>query len=143
MVKLHLSKGLLIVIGILSIGLAIVGIFLPLLPTTPLLLLAAACFFRSSDRLYQWIITHKWFGFYIKNYREHKATSKYAKVVILLLLWGSLGYTIIGVLSSLTVRILLLLIGMGVTLHVLSLKMLTPELLSEKHRTKGVEKETN
>ena len=143
MVKLPLRKGLLIFIGILLVGLATVGIFLPLLPTTPLLLLAAACFIRSSDRLYRWLITHKWFGLFIKNYREHKATTKHAKVVILLLLWGSLGYTIIGVLSALTVRILLLLIGVGVTLHVLSLKMLTPEMLSEKHRSKGVEKETS
>ena len=139
--KLSLRKWLLIFIGILSVGLAMVGIFLPLLPTTPLLLLAATCFFRSSDRLYQWFITHKWFGHYIKNYREQKATTKQAKIVIILLLWGSLGYTIIWVLSALTVRILLLLIGAGVTLHVLSLKMLTPEMLSENHKTKGVEKE--
>jgi len=132
MVKLTLRKGLLILIGILLVVLATVGIFLPLLPTTPLLLLAAACFIRSSDRLYQWLITHKWFGSFIKNYREQKATTKHAKVVILLLLWGSLGYTIIAVLSDPTVRILLLLIGMGVTLHVLSLKILTPEMLSEK-----------
>jgi len=132
MVKLTLRKGLLILIGILLVVLATVGIFLPLLPTTPLLLLAAACFIRSSDRLYQWLITHKWFGSFIKNYREQKATTKHAKVVILLLLWGSLGYTIIAVLSDLTVRILLLLIGMGVTLHVLSLKILTPEMLSDK-----------
>jgi len=132
MVKLTLRKGLLIFSGILLVVLATVGIFLPLLPTTPLLLLAAACFIRSSDRLYQWLITHKWFGSFIKNYREQKATTKHAKVVILLLLWGSLGYTIIAVLSDLTVRILLLLIGMGVTLHVLSLKILTPEMLSDK-----------
>lgn len=141
MVKLSLRKGLLIFIGILSIGLATVGIFLPLLPTTPLLLLAAACFIRSSDRLYQWLITHKWFGSFIENYQEHKAITKHAKVLILLLLWGSLSYTIIGVLSALTIRILLLLIGVGVTLHVMSLKMLTPEMLSNKRRTNGVEKD--
>jgi len=113
------------------------------LPTTPLLLLAAACFFRSSDRLYQWFITHKWFVLYIKNYREHKAITKYGKVVILLLLWGSLGYTIMRVLSALAVRVLLLLIGVGVMLHVLRLKTLTPEMLSEQHKTMGVEKETS
>ena len=132
MVKLTLRKGLLIFIGILLVVLATVGIFLPLIPTTPFLLLAAACFIRSSDRLYQWLITHKLFGFFIKNYREQKAITRHAKIVILLLLWGSLGYTIIVVFSAPTVRILLLLIGMGVTLHVLSLKILTPEMLSEK-----------
>jgi uncharacterized membrane protein YbaN (DUF454 family) len=143
MVKLPLRKGLLIFVGVLSVGLAVAGIFLPLLPTTPFLLLAAACFFRSSDRLYRWLITHKWFGLYIKNYREHKAITRYSKVVILLLLWGTLGYTTIGVISALAVRVLLLLIGVGVTLHVLSLKTLTPEMMSEKRRTKGVEGETS
>ena len=113
------------------------------MPTTPFLLLAAACFFRSSDRFYQWIITHKWFGLYIKNYREHKAITKHSKVVILLLLWGTLGYSTIGVISAPAVRGLLLLIGVGVTLHVLSFKTLTSEMMSEKRTTKGVKGETS
>ncbi len=131
MVKSPLRKGLLIFVGVLSVGLATAGIFLPLLPTTPFLLLAAACFIRSSDRLYRWLITHKWLGPYIKNYREHKAITRRAKVVMLLLLWGTLGYTALGVISALAARVLLLLIGVGVTLHVLSLKTITPEMLSE------------
>jgi uncharacterized membrane protein YbaN (DUF454 family) len=142
-VKPSLRKGLLIFVGVLSVGLATAGIFLPLLPTTPFLLLAAACFMRSSDRLYRWLVTHKWFGPYIKNYREHKAITRRAKIVLLLLLWGTLGYTAIGVVSALAVRVLLLLIGVGVTLHVLSLRTLTPEMLSEKRRTEGVERETS
>jgi len=138
MVKPPLRKGLLVSVGVLSVGLATAGIFLPLLPTTPFLLLAAACFIRSSDRLYRWLITRKWFGPYIKNYREHKVITKRAKVVILLLFWGTLCYTAIGIISALAARVLLLLIGVGVTLHVLSLKTLTPEILSEKHKTEGV-----
>lgn len=132
---LRLQKGFLIFVGVLSVGLATAGIFLPLLPTTPFLLLAAACFIRSSGRLYGWLITHKWFGPYIRNYREHKAITKRAKVVVLLLLWGTLGYTTIGVVSALPLRLLLLLIGVGVTLHVLSLKTLTPEMLSDHGQT--------
>jgi len=127
MVSQSLRKGLLISAGILSVGLATAGIFLPLLPTTPFLLLAAACFVRSSDRLYRWLINHKWFGHYIKNYREHKAITRRAKIVILLMLWGTLGYTAILVITSLTVRVLLLLVGLGVTLHILSLKTLPPK----------------
>ncbi|MBU4306820.1 MAG: YbaN family protein, partial [Candidatus Aminicenantes bacterium] len=57
-------KGLLALCGMVAVGLGAAGIFLPLLPTTPFLLLAAACFFRSSDRLYNWLITHRWFGRY-------------------------------------------------------------------------------
>ena len=138
MVKRSLRKGLFISAGVLLVGLATAGIFLPLLPTTPFLLLAAACFIRSSDRLYRWLVTHKWFGPYIRNYREHKAITRRAKVVILLLLWGTLGYTAIGVISVLVVRVLLVLVGVGVTRHVLSLKTLTSEMLSEKCGTKGV-----
>lgn len=143
MVKSRLYKGLFMFLGILFVGLATVGIFLPLLPTTPFLLLAAACFIRSSDRLYQWLITHKWFGKYIKNYMEHKAITKRGKIISILLLWGTLGYTIIVIVSVPIVKILFLLIGVGVTLHLLSFKTLTPAMLSEKHSTESVEREDN
>ena len=143
--KPSLRKWLLISAGVLSVVLATVGVFLPLLPTTPFLLLAAACFMRSSDRLYGWLTTHKWFGPYIRNYREHKAITRRTKVVVLLLLWGTLGYTTLGVINALAVRALLLVIGVGVTVHVLSLKtltqeMLTTESLSEKQGTEDVDR---
>ena len=143
MTTTNLRKGLLLFLGVLSMGLAIVGIFLPLLPTTPFLLLAAACFVRSSDRLHRWLITHRWFGPYIKNYRDHGAITRRAKVVTLLLLWGTLGYAAVGVVSGLPVRVLLLLIGVGVTLHVLRLKTLTQEMLSERSATEGSDEETS
>lgn len=135
--RASLRKGLLISAGVLSVGLATAGIFLPLLPTTPFLLLAAACFIRSSNRLYQWLINHKWFGTYIRNYREHKAVTKRTKIVIILLLWGTLGYSAFGVIDVLGVRILLSLIGVGVTLHVLRLKTLTPAMLSGRETSSG------
>lgn len=116
--------------------LAIVGIIVPLLPTTPFLLLAAACFIRSSDRLYRWLISHKWLGPYIKNYREYRAVSRRTKIMTLLLLWGTLGYAAIEVTNVLAIRVLLLLVGGGVTGHVLRLKTLTPEMLSGKGKTK-------
>jgi uncharacterized membrane protein YbaN (DUF454 family) len=125
-----LRKALLMAVGILSVGLAITGLFLPLVPTTPFLLLAAACFVRSSDRLYRWLVTHKWFGPYIRNYREHKAITLRAKVVTLLLLWGTVGYSTVLVTDSLFVRVTLLLIALGVTLHMLRLKTVTPDMLS-------------
>jgi len=139
MFKASMKKGVLIFIGVLLVGLAAAGIFLPLLPTTPFLLLAAACFMRSSDRFYLWLITHKWFGPYIKNYQEHKAITKRSKVVTLLLLWATLSYTAIGVISTLAVRILLFFVGVGVTIHVLSIKTLTPEMLSEKEGKQNIE----
>ena len=137
--KSDLHKKLLISAGVLSVVLATVGILLPLLPTTPFLLLAAACFIRSSDRLYRWLISHRWLGPYIKNYREHKAVTKWTKVMTLLLLWGTLGYAAIWVTSALAIRVLLLLVGVGVTVHVLSLKTLTPEMLLENSKTEDIQ----
>ena len=125
-----LRRWLLLSIGVFSVGLAVVGIFIPLLPTTPFLLLAAACFMRSSDRLYKWLITHRWLGPYIRNYRQYKAITSKAKILTLALLWGTIGYTTFGVMSSWLLRILLLLVAMGVTVHVLSIRTLTKEMIS-------------
>ena len=61
---------LLIISGTIFLGFGIVGIFLPILPTTPFLLLSAACYARSSQRFYYWLMNNKWFGNYIKNYNE-------------------------------------------------------------------------
>ena len=119
-----LKKRLLMSAGFLSLGLGAAGIFLPVLPTTPFLLLAAACFMRSSDRLHEWMLTNRWFGPYIRNYREHKAVTKRTKTVTLVLLWGTIGYTAFGVVSSWTLRALLLVIAAAVTVHVLRFRTL-------------------
>ena len=66
-------KTLYIALGTLSLALGILGIFLPLLPTTPFLLLTAALYFKSSPRLYNWLLNHKHLGPYIRNFRENKA----------------------------------------------------------------------
>lgn len=130
MIKKSVQKYILVSIGVLSVGLAIIGIFLPLLPTTPFLLLAAACFVRSSDRLYTWLITHKWLGPYIRNYREHQAITRKVKITTLVLLWGTIGYSAFGVISYWPLRILLLVVAIGVTTHVLSMRTLTREMFS-------------
>jgi uncharacterized membrane protein YbaN (DUF454 family) len=130
MIKPSVRKWLLASVGVLFVGLAIIGVFVPLLPTTPFLLLAAACFVRSSDRLYNWLVRHRWLGPYIRNYREHKAITKKAKISTLALLWGTIGYTAFGVLTSWPLRVLLLLVAVGVTVHVLSIKTLTREMMS-------------
>jgi len=109
-------------IGIISVGLGTAGIFLPLLPTTPFLLLAAACFIRSSDRLYQWLIHNRWFGSYIRNYQEHRALPLRAKVTALILLWTTMTYSVFFLLRHWLPQVLLLLIAAVVTIYLLSLK---------------------
>lgn len=113
-----------VTVGILSVALGTVGIVVPLLPTTPLLLLAAACFVRSSDRLYGWLIGHRLFGSYILNYREHRAVTWQTKFFTLALLWTAIGYSTVAVVSSLVLRALMLVIALAVSIHVLSLKTL-------------------
>jgi hypothetical protein len=119
-----LLRWLLIIIGLAAVGIGTVGIFVPLLPTTPFYLLAAACFFRSSDRLYRWLIGNKWCGPYIRNYREHRAIPRHAKVVALILLWGTIGHAVFALLDHLWLRFLLVAIALGVTVYLLSLKTL-------------------
>ena len=115
-------KWLLITGGFVSLGLGILGIFIPLLPTTPFFLLATACFIRSSDRLYRWLITHKLFGAYLRNYREQRAMTRRAKVLTLLLLWAGIGFAILQMAGQTVVQIVLPLIAVSVTLHLLALR---------------------
>lgn len=126
-----MRKFLLRILGILSLTLGIVGIFVPLLPTTPLLLLAAACFMRSSEKLHHWLMNHPWLGSYIRHYREYRAVTLRTKVTTLVVLWLTIGYAVIFVLDALALRILLLGIAVGVTIHLVSLKTLTKEMLKK------------
>lgn len=113
-------KILLIISGTLLVGLAVLGIFLPLLPTTPLLLLAAVCYARSSAKLYNWLLTNKYFGNYIKNYREGKGIPLKAKIISISLLILTIGYSAIFVIHIVWIKICLFLIAIGVSTHILS-----------------------
>lgn len=121
---IQLKKILLIIAGTISLGLGILGIFLPLLPTTPLLLLAAACYVRSSERLYNWLITNKYFGPYILNYRQGNGIPLQAKIVGVSVLWISMLFTIIFVIPLMAVKIVLFLIGSYFTWFILKQKTL-------------------
>jgi uncharacterized membrane protein YbaN (DUF454 family) len=137
--KALLRKWILVTIGVIAVGLGMIGVFVPLLPTTPFLLLAAACFVRSSERLYAWLIHHKWFGDYVRHYREHRAITLHAKIVTLMLLWGVIGYTAFGIVTAWWVRALLGIIAVGVTIHILHLRTLTREMLTQLEATHETE----
>ncbi|MDF1615886.1 YbaN family protein [Petrocella sp. FN5] len=114
-------KYFLLTIGTIAVFLGVLGIFLPLLPTTPFLLLASYCYLRSSKKMYHWIMNHKTFGSYIHNYIEYKAIKKRTRISALLFLWGSLGFSIY-LAPIFHVKILLVAIGTGVTIHLITLK---------------------
>lgn len=111
-----------IILGAVSLLLGVVGIVVPLLPTTPFLLLSATLFFHSSPRLYEWLLKSPTLGIYIRNYREHRAISLRAKCSAITLLWLSILYcTLVVAEGRLWLQILLVAIAVGVTLHLLSL----------------------
>lgn len=114
-------KVFLIVLGWVSLVLGIVGIFVPLLPTTPFLLLAAALWMRSSARLYARLLAHPRLGAYIRNFRENRAIPLHAKVFSLALMWGTMLYCICCVVEAHRwAQLLLLAVALGVTWHILS-----------------------
>lgn len=112
----------LIVFGGISLILAIAGIFLPLLPTTPFLLLSAFLFAKSSDKLYNWLLEHKYFGSYIQDFRIHKSISIKAKAISLTLMWATMSYSIFYVCNSLSVKLILAGIAIAVSIYILSFK---------------------
>jgi len=120
----NLSRLLLIIAGTFFVGLGIIGIFLPLLPTTPFLLLAAACYARSSKRFYNWLLTNRWFGNYIRNYRERKGVPFKIKILSISFFWIAIGYSAIFIVHILLGRIILILIAIGITIHILSIQTL-------------------
>ncbi|MCJ7472578.1 MAG: YbaN family protein [Actinobacteria bacterium] len=115
-------KILLIATGTFLIGVSIVGIFIPVLPTTPFLLLSAALYARSSKRFYNWLINNRILGRYIKNYREGKGIPVKAKITAISILWITIGYSAIFAIEILWVRILLVIIAIGVTVHIVRIK---------------------
>ncbi len=114
----------LIAAGTFSVALGILGIFLPILPTTPFLLLAAGCYSRSSQKFYNWLINNKWFGRYIKNYREGRGVSLRSKILIITLLWSLIIFSVFFAVKILLVTIILILIAIGVTIHIIFLRTL-------------------
>jgi len=110
----HQKMSLYKLLGFIFLGLGVIGVFLPLLPTTPFLLVAAACFAKSSDKWYQWLISNKIFGPIIIDWQDRKCISLSTKIIAisLVVLFG--GYSIIFLLTDIKLRILcVLLIGTG------------------------------
>lgn len=87
-------------LGVVSLVLGIAGIFLPLLPTTPFLLLAAWLFMRSSPRLYGWLTDHPRLGPYIRNFRENRAIPLRVKIVSVSMVWLTIGFCIFAVVDE-------------------------------------------
>jgi len=117
-----LIQVLLITTGTFFVGVGIAGIFIPILPTTPFLLISAALYARSSKRFYNWLINNRIFGRYIRNYREGKGIPLKVKIITTILLWITIGCSAIFAIDIFWVRFLLVIIAIGVTIHIVRIR---------------------
>ncbi len=117
----RLKRQLLIITGTICVAIGVTGIFIPILPTTPFLLLAAVCYLRSSPRFYRWLMNNRWFGTYIRNYTEGRGIPLKVKLFTIALLWVAIGISI-WVVANWIVTIILLIIAAAVTLHIIFIR---------------------
>ena len=124
---MDIRKAVLIFTGTVCVALGVLGMFLPLLPTTVFLLMAAYCYSRSSERFHTWLLTNRWFGPYISNYKSGKGISLRQKISTISILWVSIGVSI-WLVGGFWITLLLLAIAVGVTIHLLWIKTYRPEI---------------
>lgn len=110
-------KGLLLVSGCVCVGLGVVGVVLPVVPTTPFLLLAAICFARSSERFYIWLLTNRYFGEYLRDWREKRGLTIGTKIWIIFVMLTTMGLSAFFV-PLIPVRVLLAGVGFGVSAYI-------------------------
>ena len=122
------TRALWLIAGMICLVLGVIGIVLPILPTTPLLLASAACFCKSSSRMYNWILNNRWFGEYIRNYKEGRGLPMNTKITALAVLWITIGFSTVFLLNRLLLPQLVLLmqltmlsVAIGVSIHILRL----------------------
>lgn len=115
-------RWILIISGVILVAVGILGMFLPILPTTIFFILAAWCFARSSEKFYNWLHQNRFFGKYLSDYRSGNGMTLNSKIFTLTILWVSIGYSAVFVTDLLYVKILLLMIAGGVTWHILAIK---------------------
>ena len=117
-----LKRKLLVVTGMIFTGIGIIGILVPILPTTPFLLLATACYIRSSQRFYNWLLNNKLLGIYISNYVQGKGMPLRVKAFTIILLWITIGFSIWFIAQHILIRVILVIVAAGVSTHIILIK---------------------
>jgi uncharacterized membrane protein YbaN (DUF454 family) len=113
-----------VALGSIALGLGVLGIFLPVLPTTPFLLLAAALYCKGSPRLYRWLLESKHLGPYIRNFREQRAIPLRVKVISISMMWATIVLSAFLAVNVWWLRVLLFAVAAAVTWHILSFRTL-------------------
>jgi uncharacterized membrane protein YbaN (DUF454 family) len=118
----RLKRYLFITLGTISLAIGLIGIIVPILPTTPFLLLAAFCYLRGSRRFYDWLLNNRVCGSYIRNYMEGRGMPLRVKIFTITLLWITIGISIWLTYPNLIVALILALVAIGVTIHIVLIK---------------------
>ncbi|HUP50544.1 MAG TPA: YbaN family protein [Thermoanaerobaculia bacterium] len=113
-------RAFLLTCGTVSVALGVAGIFLPVLPTTPFLLLAAFCYARGSERAHRWLLEHRWFGPYIRRWRDGRGLSWREVLVTLAVMWTSIGMVITFIVEPPWARAIMLTSAAAVTIFLIS-----------------------
>ncbi len=113
---------LFVTLGTLFLGIGLVGIIVPILPTTPFLLLATSFYARGSDKFHNWLLNNKIFSAYIRHYIDGKGMPLKVKLFTIALLWVAISSTMAFVVDDLVVRLILVSVAIGVTVHIALIK---------------------
>ena len=105
--SLRMKKGFFVVLGTIALAIGFLGLFLPVIPTTPLVLLAAACYMRGSERLHGWLLESKWFGETIRTYQAGQGLRKATKIRAISLMWIVITISAFFYVDSLLVRVVM------------------------------------
>ena len=108
----EVKRILLLICGWVSFILGVIGVVLPVLPTTPFMILAAACFSRSSVRFHEWLLNNRFFGQVIRDWEKHKSVTRVVKVRALIIIVATFSISIL-VVPKLWLKVML--VGFGVT----------------------------
>lgn len=109
-------RALLVAAGSISLALGVIGIFLPLLPTTPFVLLAAACYARASPRLHAWLLSNRTFGPLILEWERHRSIPYRVKLIAIVMMTVTFGASIIFFVKPLWLKAVLALFGFGLAI---------------------------
>ncbi|TRO47176.1 DUF454 domain-containing protein [Candidatus Bathyarchaeota archaeon] len=123
-----LVRTLWFIAGTICVVLGAIGMVLPILPTTPFLLAAAACYYKSSKKMHNWLLNNRWFGEYIRNYTEGKGLSKKTKITALTVLWTTISLSTVFMLQRLLppmlvlpLQLVMIAVAVAVSIHILRL----------------------
>lgn len=113
---MNFYRVILLILGTLSLGIGLIGLLIPGLPTTPFILLTAGLYVRSSDKLYQRLISNKVVGPYIREFSNNKGMTRQTKVYAICTMWLMIGLSVIFGIKLLPIRIIVLIVGLIGTL---------------------------